>query len=144
MKPKHLQFRHIKIGEWFAFNRGVGLDNRKGRKVSALRFTRYDHTLGREVVSSAVNYTSPVRHTSPSLVDDSGMRIAETQHTEMPRYGLTSDGYSAFSGAPTSVMVRLAGETRWRRLMVWQFSNIGTAFVRIRGMPWIVRDCDLP
>jgi hypothetical protein len=71
-------------------------------------------------------------------------RIAEARETETPRYGMTADGYTKRSGAPTRFMVRLDGEKRWRRLMVWQFSNVGTAFVRIGKTPFVVRDTDLP
>lgn len=67
--------------------------------------------------------------------------IAEVRETrDVPRYGTTVDGYSKRSGAPTSRMIRLAGEKRFRRVMVWQFSNAGTAFVRIKGECFIVRD----
>lgn len=59
--------------------------------------------------------------------------IIETKRTELPRYGMAVSGYTLRSGAPTSFMVRLEGEKRWRRLMVWQFSNNGTCFLRIRG-----------
>lgn len=71
-------------------------------------------------------------------------KIVETKRTEQPRYGMTAAGYTVRSGAPTSLMVRLDGEKRFRRLMVWQFSNAGTAFVRLGGVPHIVRECDLP
>lgn len=64
--------------------------------------------------------------------------IAETKRTETPRYGYTADGYTSRKGAPTSRMIRLAGEKRWRRVMVWQFSNAGTAFVRINGKPLVI------
>ena len=57
-----------------------------------------------------------------------------------PYAGMTRAGYTCRRGAPTSVMIRLAGERRWRRLMVWQFSNAGTCFVRIKGKALIVRD----
>ena len=70
--------------------------------------------------------------------------IVESKRTERPRYGMNRDGYTSRRGAPTSLMVRLEGEKRFRRVMVWQFSNAGTAFVRIGGKPHIVRDCDLP
>lgn len=71
-------------------------------------------------------------------------KILEARRTKLPRYGLTAEGYSLRSGAPTGLMIRLEGERRWRRLMVWQFSNAGTAFVRIGGQAFIVRDSDLP
>lgn len=50
-----------------------------------------------------------------------------------PRYGWCRDGYTRRSGAPTRYLVRLAGEKRYRRVMVWIFSNSGTMFVRVRG-----------
>jgi hypothetical protein len=68
-----------------------------------------------------------------------GMKITETPH-----YGMTADGYTKRSGAPTSRLIRLEGEKRWRRLMCWQFSNAGTCFIRIKGETLIVADSDLP
>jgi len=73
-----------------------------------------------------------------------GMQIAQAKRSGSPRYGMTVDGYTKRSGAPTSIMVRLAGENRWRRLMVWQNSNCGTCFLRIKGEPVIVEDCNVP
>jgi len=74
--------------------------------------------------------------------------IAEAKRTAAPQYGLTQSGYTLRSGAPTTTMIRLAGEKRWRRMMVWCFSNAGTCFVRIGGVPHIVPSwavpCDLP
>jgi hypothetical protein len=70
--------------------------------------------------------------------------ITEAKRTEIPRWGLTAEGYSLRSGAPTSVMVRLDGERRWRRLMVWQFSNSGTLFVRLGGIPYVVLEYRIP
>ncbi len=61
-----------------------------------------------------------------------------------PGAGMTRDGYTTRRGAPTSRMIRLEGEKRWRRLMCWQFSNAGTCFVCVNGKPLVVRDCDLP
>ena len=66
--------------------------------------------------------------------------IEAKRQTDVPRYGMAADGYTKRSGAPTSYMIRLEGETRWRRLMVWQFSNCGTLFVRVAGKPLVVRD----
>jgi hypothetical protein len=57
--------------------------------------------------------------------------------------GMTREGYTKRSGAPTSTMIRLQGEKRWRRLMVWQFSNMGTLFVRLNGVPHVVRQEDV-
>lgn len=70
--------------------------------------------------------------------------IVEAQQTIVPRYGMTADGYTIRSGAPTSWLVRLDGEKRFRRVMVWQFSNAGTCFLRIKGNPFVLRDCDMP
>ena len=70
--------------------------------------------------------------------------IAETKRTPTPRWGMTVQGYTLLSGAPTSLMVRLAGEKRWRRLMCWQFSNVGTCFVRVSGEDLIVNEYDMP
>lgn len=67
-------------------------------------------------------------------------KIVESKVTPSPRYGLTADGYTKKSGAPTPMLVRLDGEKRWRRLMVWQFSNASTYFIRICGEPHIVRE----
>ncbi len=71
-------------------------------------------------------------------------KIVETKRTETPRYGMAADGYTVRSGAPTSMMIRLEGEKIWRRLMVWQFSNAGTCFVRIKGECLIVPDHTIP
>ena len=73
-----------------------------------------------------------------------GRRIVETKRTSKPRYGMTAEGYTCIAGAPTSYMVRFEGEKRWRRLMCWCFSNVGTCFVRIGGVPYVVRDSDMP
>ena len=56
----------------------------------------------------------------------------------------SADGFTVRSGAPTSWLIRLDGEARWRRLMIWQFSNAGTLFVRIKGRALIVREHELP
>lgn len=70
--------------------------------------------------------------------------ISAVRVTETPSYGMARDGYTLRSGAPTSRMVRLEGETRWRRLMVWCSGNSGTLFVRIKGKPHIVPAHDVP
>jgi hypothetical protein len=70
--------------------------------------------------------------------------IVGVKVTPTPRYGMTAYGYTIRSGAPTSKMVLLAGENRWRRVMVWQFSNAGTAFVRVKGEELVLRSCFLP
>lgn len=78
-------------------------------------------------------------------IESAGHKIEQLKRTkEVPRYGMSADGYTLRSGAPTSVMVRFAGEKRWRRLMVWQFSNVGTCFVRVKGVALVVWDYLLP
>jgi hypothetical protein len=71
-------------------------------------------------------------------------RIVETRATETPRYGISADGYTLKSGAPTTWLIRLEGEPRFRRLMCWQFSNASTLFVRVKGEPLVVNQHDLP
>lgn len=63
-----------------------------------------------------------------------------------PYRGMAADGYTTRSGAVTSYEVQLTGDPawRWRRLMCWQFSNIGTVFVRVHGKCMVVCDTDLP
>jgi hypothetical protein len=72
-------------------------------------------------------------------------KIAEKRISDpAPGSGMTASGYTKCSGAPTSWMIRLEGEKRWRRLMVWCFSNCGTLFVKVNGECLIVRETDLP
>ena len=71
-------------------------------------------------------------------------KIAESKQTETPRYGMAADGYTVKAGAPTSYLIRLEGEKRFRRVMCWQFSNVGTLFVRIKGTPYVVREYEIP
>lgn len=75
---------------------------------------------------------------------DSGRSIAEVRSNREARPRLTVDGYTVRAGSPTPWVVRLEGETTWRRLMVWQFSNAGTLFLRIGGKPLVVRDFEVP
>src|SRR5512143_1301177 len=71
--------------------------------------------------------------------------IEETRRDPPPRgSGMTREGYTKRSGAPTDLMIRLQGEKKWRRLMIWQFSNIGTLFVNISGKPHVVREEMIP
>jgi hypothetical protein len=56
---------------------------------------------------------------------------------------LTVDGYTPLAGSPSDWMVRLEGESRWRRVYCWQFSNAATLFVRVGGKTLVVRDYDL-
>jgi hypothetical protein len=63
-------------------------------------------------------------------------RMQATKVTSVPRYGVTVDGYSHRSGAPTKWMIKV--DNRWRRVMVWCFSNASTLFVRIKGKEYII------
>lgn len=71
-------------------------------------------------------------------------KIAETKRTRTPKWGMTVDGYSKRCGAPTHLLIRLEGEKRFRRLMCWQFSNVGTCFLRIQGEDIVVSDHLIP
>lgn len=91
---------------------------------------------------------------SPDHLDERALAVALTRIQEYldkpivetreraahPGSGMTRSGYTLRRGAPTSLMIRLDGEKIWRRLMVWQFSNCGTCFVRVKGECLIVRD----
>ena len=68
-----------------------------------------------------------------------GHRTAET-----PRYGVRADGYSTRDGSPTCHLVKLDDRGPWRRVRVWQFSNAGTAFIRVGGECLILRDDEIP
>ncbi len=71
-------------------------------------------------------------------------KIVDVRRTEIPRYGMTRAGYTKLSGAPTSYMIRLEGEARFRRVMCWCFSNSGTLFVRVKGECLITHAIDFP
>ena len=73
-------------------------------------------------------------------------KIVESKHAPCanPYAGMTRMGYTKRLGAPSSLMIRLDGEKRWHRLMVWQFSNAGTCFVRVKGTPLVVPDHAIP
>lgn len=59
------------------------------------------------------------------------------------RAGL-SETASGYGGRLRSTrMLRITGESRWRRIYIMQYSNAGTAYVRIKGQVVIVRDSDL-
>jgi hypothetical protein len=78
------------------------------------------------------------------MVDYLHLPIAESKHAPLAyTRGMTRDGYTTRAGAPTRWLIRLKGEKIWRRVMVWQFSNAGTAFVRIGGKPYVISDHDL-
>lgn len=85
-----------------------------------------DHAWNRELILQ-----DRLRQQTPMYLTK---KIEEVRTVEAkPR--LTCHGYSVRAGSPSSKMVRLEGEKRWRRVMVFQFSNAGSAFVRINGVP---------
>jgi hypothetical protein len=61
--------------------------------------------------------------------------------TEAPRYGRNADGYGA--KIPSRHWVRLAGESRWRRVYVMQWANSGSAYVVRSGEDVFLRDTAL-
>ena len=67
--------------------------------------------------------------------------VAETQDRplwwQVQGLSYTASGYGA--RIPTSKVVRLEGETRFRRVYCAIYSNIGTCYVRVRGSKLIVR-----
>ncbi len=54
--------------------------------------------------------------------------------------GLTAKGYTTDAGAPTRYVLQIDGEQMWHRVYVWQISNNGTAFVRLRGQRYVIRN----
>lgn len=82
---------------------------------------------------STANDISPVGSTGPLRAE-----VAESRQRGNPRPRLDVFGYTVLAGSPTCTEVRLVGDARWRRVYVWQFSNAGTCFVRVRGEPVIV------
>ena len=50
-----------------------------------------------------------------------------------PQPRLTQMGYTRQGGSPTPEKVMLEGETVWRRVYVYQISNIGSCFVKSKG-----------
>jgi hypothetical protein len=53
-----------------------------------------------------------------------------------PKSRLTQNGDEVKAGSPTAMQVQLDGESRWRRVYRW---SDGTLFVRLKGVPHIVR-----
>lgn len=71
------------------------------------------------------------------------IKIVASKQTKTPNYGIARDGYTISSGAPTSYMVRLEGEKRWRRVMELCFSNTSTHFLKIKGKKEILSWWDI-
>lgn len=70
-------------------------------------------------------------------------KIIATKRTTTPSWGMCQSGYTKRSGAPTSLLIQLEGEKIWRRLMVLQFSNAGSCFIKVKGVVQYVHDFDL-
>ena len=70
--------------------------------------------------------------------------IIAIKRTDRPRWGMAASGYTLSNGAPTCTMIKLLGEKFWRRLMIIQFSNIGSCFVKVHGKRLFVADYMLP
>ena len=60
-------------------------------------------------------------------------KIVQKIRTNVPKWGIGKDGYTLNSGAPSSIMILLENEKRFRRVMYWCFSNTATFFVKING-----------
>ena len=65
-----------------------------------------------------------------------GRKEAITYH---PTTGMCVDGYTKRSGAPTPYMVQIDGGKKWYRVMVIQFSNVGSIFIRVGGVRYFIR-----
>jgi hypothetical protein len=52
--------------------------------------------------------------------------------------GMTAEGYTTYAGAPSRYMLQVNG--RWHRVYIIQISNAGSAFVRLHGQKYFVRD----
>lgn len=73
---------------------------------------------------------------------DTDLKIAEVKRTETPRSGHTKSGYGP--RVPTSRMIRLENDHKWRRIYCVIYSNAGTAFFVHDKRRVVVSDCDLP
>lgn len=71
-------------------------------------------------------------------------KMVEAKYTKTPRYGITRDGYSIKSGAPTDILVRLEGEKRWRRVMCWQWSYTSICFIKSKGKNLVISNFEIP
>tara|TARA_Y100000389_G_scaffold48812_1_gene44332 strand:+ start:94 stop:399 length:306 start_codon:yes stop_codon:yes gene_type:complete len=56
-------------------------------------------------------------------------QVEALKRTKQPRQRLDSLGYTLRGGSPTDLMLLIEG--RWRRIYVIQFSNAGSAFVKL-------------
>jgi hypothetical protein len=56
-----------------------------------------------------------------------------------PYEGRTEEGYTTNAGAPCCYMLQIDNKGKWHRVYIWQISNNGTAFVKLRGQRYVVR-----
>ena len=98
-----------------------------------------------DIVAAAARESAQAARLTAGIDGKSVQVEAKTSLLEWQKRGLsyTQSGYGR--RIPTSRMVRLPGENRWRRVYVCIFSNSGTAYVEDRknlkadGRPgWIV------
>lgn len=108
-------------------------------------YTYVDERTGERLTHQIVPKHDRGASKETTMVEYLETKIADSKRDyPTPGTGMAVDGYTKRSGAPSSLMIRLDGEKRWRRLMIWQFSNAGTSFVRIKGKPLVVRGHDIP
>ena len=69
-----------------------------------------------------VQYAPPIVEAKEQIVSDWQVRRC-----------LDSLGYTKRCGAPTNYKVRVKGHPRWYRVYVYQISNAGTAFLKMKG-----------
>ena len=66
--------------------------------------------------------------------------IDEVKETDAPLYGYRADGYTCSKGAPTRFLVRLRGDSVWRRLRCIQISNAGSLVLTVNKHLVFVRE----
>lgn len=67
-------------------------------------------------------------------------KIVDLKRTHRPQYGMSANGYTHRSGAPTNVMIKLEGDRIWRRVMCIQTSNVGSFFIKMKGSNYYIQD----
>ena len=70
-----------------------------------------------------------------SIVAHYDLDDLERKETPAPWQRTTATGYGR--KLPTTLMVKLPGGKRWRRVYCCQYSNAGTCYV-LRGDDWVV------
>lgn len=74
-----------------------------------------------------------------STVERTGIEAA--RRTPAPRHGRTACGYGA--KVPTTVMVRLPGRSRWRRVYAMAYGNSASLYVVVDGRDVFVDDGEI-